>query len=521
MRLVWDSSMRNVGIALGALVLVLASSACQHEHEAASGRAPLEDVALFTDVDVDAARLTLADAFVDVVGLEREALGDDWEEVPIGDGGQAPVSGEVVVQAVLPDAEGLVAFIRSNPNLTNNPWMVYVMDQHTDSTTLVYGGRREIQSVSVSADGDTLLVAMRRTIDESSDFEVFRLSIAEETIERLTATSYDESNVSMSADGAVLVWEGENEGGARAVFVREDGIESHLVLTLDQREPSVSGNGRFIGLVRTLASGNPRVVRYDRSSNAYQVIWGQDAPVTLSHPSTSDDGSKVSFLEYRPEGSAPTERQLVRYLDVDDGTVGNVAAAQLTDGPRIAHPHLARDGDHLTYAFRQGDVWNIFTRRVSTGEAVRIVASAEPVNNDAPFWQMGASAVDAPMLAPVDSGCDAEVPVGSACSVRVGIVGSGDLWRGAEFDLTNAGFAIVDDSARLEPALLEAGCFTANGPVKVVVGCTGTFEGGGPLVSVSFTRSEAGPSMFVVDNAALVTPELELLEVLGGSLQVD
>ncbi len=346
---------------------------------------PMTMPAFLVDADFDDANLRLPSRRVIVDAIELPELENlhiiatplDTE----GDTGLSP-------QAVLPDATGTVAFIRHNPDLSSNPWMVYLMDQAADVTTLVYGGRREIDSVAVSADGNVLLLAMRRTIDTTSDFEIYRVTLSASEVERLTVTAYDERNVSMSSDASVLVWEGEDEDGQRAVFVREADTEEHLALVLEQREPSVSADGGAIALIRILNNGNHRAVRYDRHANTYQVVWGQPLPVTLSHPSSSDGGAKITILEHRPPGTAPSERQLVRYLDPDAGTVTNAAGVQLSDGPRIAHPHLARDGDHLTYAWRQGDAWNIFTRRISTRETQRVAVSTPPTTNHAPYWQM-------------------------------------------------------------------------------------------------------------------------------------
>ena len=367
------------------LLLLGLLGACTRAPEPVA-QTPREDAALFGDHDIDAAILTPPDVLTTLEGTELEELAGLTETDEI-----TAFTGEVDANAVLPNAYGTVAFIRNNPNLSANPWMVYLMDQATDTTTLVYGGQREIQSVATTADGNTLLVAMRRTSDPAADFEVYRITISTSTVERLTTTTYHESNVSMSADGSVLVWEGQDGAGRRAVFIRDGASQTLLASTLVQKEPSVSSNGQFIAFIRTLASGNPRAVRYDRNTNTYQVVWGQEAPIELSHPSTSDDGTRITVLEYRPTGTAPTPRQLVRYLNTAANTWTNAVAAQLTDGPRINHPHLARDGDHLTYAWRQGSTWNIFTRRLSSNDTQRIAASSSPVNNYAPYWQMPAT----------------------------------------------------------------------------------------------------------------------------------
>jgi hypothetical protein len=474
---------------------------------------PSEAAALFGDHDIDAATLVTPTRLITLDGTELDELADLSET----DEFTVPTS-EVDPSAVLPNTYGTVAFIRNNPNLSANPWMVYLVDQATDTTTTVYGGRREIDSVAVTEDGNTLLVAMRRTSDPTADFEVYRITISTSTVERLTTTAYHESNVSMSADGSVLVWEGEDGAGRRAVFIREGATQTHLALSLEQKDPSVSSNGQFIALIRTLVSGNPRIMRYDRNANSYQVVYGQNAPIALSHPSSSDDGSRIAFLEYRP---SPVERQIVRYLDTTANTVANVFGAQLTDGPRIGHPHLAGDGDHLTYAWRQGERWSIFTRRISSGEVQRIAASPVPTTNRAPFWQVAPPLVPL-VVFPVTSTCGADIAVGETCEVVVAAAGPEAVgWRGAEFDIANSAFDLVVGSVQLAAEIASAGCLAANGPVRVAVACSGEFVAGGPLVTVAFARVEVGPSSFTVSEAALVNVSLEIVDAVGGTLEVE
>ena len=112
---------------------------------------------------------------------------------------------------------------------------------------------------------------------------------------RLTAMPYDERSVSLSADGAVSVWEGEAATGKRAVFVGEGSTVQRLALSLAQRQPLVSANGHYIAWVRDLSSGNHRFVRFDRGVNGCLVLWGQAQPIEFewSHPSVSDDGSRL------------------------------------------------------------------------------------------------------------------------------------------------------------------------------------------------------------------------------------
>ena len=376
--------MRSSYTALAGLLFLLA--ACGQPVVAPGHQAARPVSAMVTDDDIDRAVVAEPVLRMELQGTEAPDL-HGLQQSHDSESLMGP-NADLETHVVLPGAYGTIAFVRHNPDLAANPWMIYLMDQVGDAITLVYGGRREIDSVAVTEDGGTVLAAMRRTLDDSGDFEVYRITLATSAIERLTTTSHDERNVSMSADGGVLVWEGRNATGAPAVVIREGPTESTLAVAQGQSQPSVSGNGRYIALIRTLHSGNHRVVRYDRVDGSYQVLWGQEQPVTLSHPSSSDDGSKIAFLEYRPEGTAPTERQLVRYLDTNEGTFTNAVGAQISFfGPRIAHPHLARDGNHVVYAWRQANAWNLFTRRISTMTTQRIAVSAAPTNNLAPYWQ--------------------------------------------------------------------------------------------------------------------------------------
>jgi hypothetical protein len=103
-------------------------------------------VALLGDAHFDGATLVVAVSTLVLEGVEGEGSGavdvtsgESWLEGEL----------EVVPQAVLAGASGIVAFVRHNPSLTANPWAVYLADQATDVTTFVYGGRRETRSVAV------------------------------------------------------------------------------------------------------------------------------------------------------------------------------------------------------------------------------------------------------------------------------------------------------------------------------------------------------------------------------------
>ena len=378
----------RLGSMLCGFLLLAALAACAARPSAPT--ALVGEPALLGDAEFDRAALALTVARAAIVGDDRPDLG----VLPTAaDTLDADADVPARTLSALPDTAGVIAFIRHDPNHAATPWMLYLMDQASGELSYVYGGRREIDSVAVSADGDTLVASLRLQPDTSSNFQVFRATRSTGSVERITDTTSHERNVSVSADGAVVVWEGMIGDDRPAVFVREANAVVLLTAPHAQLQPSVSGNGRFIGLVRVLPSGNQRLLRYDRSDNTYlDLSQSGSRRVTLAHPSVSDDGERVAFLELESRAGPPRRQaqqwQRVRYLDLLNQTVTNVAVAEITEAPVIGHPHLARDGDHLTYAWREPNASSLFVHRISTTTTQRIVSSPHPISNLAPYWQL-------------------------------------------------------------------------------------------------------------------------------------
>lgn len=74
---------------------------------------------------------------LEVVGAESDEATVPWREMESFELPAVGERGEVATRAVLPDAEGVVAFIRNNPNLDGNPWTVFLSEQTTGGTTLI------------------------------------------------------------------------------------------------------------------------------------------------------------------------------------------------------------------------------------------------------------------------------------------------------------------------------------------------------------------------------------------------
>ncbi|MDQ3399043.1 MAG: hypothetical protein M3511_14995, partial [Deinococcota bacterium] len=277
----------------------------------------------------------------------------------------------------LPGAGGNIAYILHNPNCNNCQWQLYLADQSDDKKTGLLASGREIDSIAVSLDGNTVVFAMKAPDDKN--FEIYRMIVDAKSITRLTTTGYDEKNVSMSANGNTLVWEGSNAAGKRAVFIRTYSgatfTESILSVSINQLQPSVSSNGRYIALVRPVASAH-YVLRYDRTSNSYVTAFGSTN--VLEHPSVSSDGVMVAGLEHLPNG----DRVLTRNL-----TTG-IFKQPVFRSSGLEHPHITADGNFLTYSALQSGSWQVFTINLTTGQTAQAATStATTLNRYAPFWQ--------------------------------------------------------------------------------------------------------------------------------------
>jgi FG-GAP repeat len=334
--------------------------------------------AVFTDTDIDRAALETATRQGQLSGTDEGTAG---EAVTLAD--LPTLEGSLTSQAVLPTATGFVYYIEHDPSSATAPFKLFRHEQGTDTSLKVFEGLREIQAVAGSTDGNTVVVSMRETTKATSDFEIFRLRISPARTQRLTNNSVDDSNVSLSADGLKLVWEQPILGLATLVLRTYDDRnttvnfqENVLTFSLAQRQPSLSGNGRFIALVRDLADGRDQVVRFDVSSNRYLGIASSTA--TLEHPSVSNDGDKVLFLQQGTTGN-----DLARLRTISAATTQTVVGS-----PTLEHPFLTADGKFVVHGLLQNGVLKVFTKDLATGQQLRLTNPVSPVNHLGMMWQM-------------------------------------------------------------------------------------------------------------------------------------
>lgn len=304
--------------------------------------------------------------------------------VPTGPDGA--LSREILPQAILEGASGTIAYIRYEPG-AKDAWEIWCVDAQTEERTRAYTSRQEIESVAVNPTCTTLVFSMRASNSPRSDFDVYRRDLNQRgnSLSRSTKTRYDETNVSVSADGNIIVWEGEHEG-ERSLFgdINGDGTDDIIVATGPGRQPSVSSDGNFIAFVHP-ESGEYRVMLYDIRAGTSREVARSRSP--LAHPSSSNGGAKVAYLEH----DAEWDRVWVK--DMNDGTTTAVVEASKEDPAAkvLNHPHLAPDGEFLVYVFVEpetdGVTPKIFAHGISNHFQAAIDAAVTPAGLFAPYWQ--------------------------------------------------------------------------------------------------------------------------------------
>jgi FG-GAP repeat len=336
------------------------------------------EVPLFTDVYLDTAQLTVATQLEQVIGRQ---------EADVFASGEAPLEhrmGGLESQAVLVGSSGFIYYIQHNPNLTIDPYRVYRFDQHNDVRTLVYGGKREVQAIAGSYDGNFLVLSMRQTTTTPNDFEIFRFNILSQSAQRLTDNNVDDTNVSMSGDVLSVTWEAPVSGRSKIFFRKYMNItaataftESVLVSIDPQRQPSLSANGIYVALVRDLSNGKDQVFRYNLSSNVYTSFSAQSL-IPLEHPSINNNGKQVAWLQ----NDVTSDQIILRNTSVN--TMQTVAGPLET----LEHPFISADGQFLTYGKIETSTLKVFTKNLSAGTELKLTDPLAPASNKGMTWQM-------------------------------------------------------------------------------------------------------------------------------------
>jgi FG-GAP repeat len=352
------------------VLLCLVLAACGRSTQTPT--ATPEETPLFTDADIDNAVLQLPISTTDLIGLEEV-------ESPEGEGLPDLLDSESALspRVVLPGTSGFIYYVSSIFDFGTGGLVssLYRHDQGTDTYTLVYSGDRYIQSVAGSSNGNFIVVSMRQTTDPNSQFDIYFLNVtdlANPAVFRRTFDTVDNTNVSMSRNFERYTYEESVSGKAVVVIAENDEFFNPTLTTLSnarpQRQPSLSGDGRHLALVRDLADGRDQVLSYDVEQNRYSAIVTSSA--TLEYPSISDNGLKILWVQNGSTDQIRLENRLANTMQT------------VVSGLSLTHPHLTSEGDFIAY--QSGGT--IVTKDLRSG-GVQTTAGGQLFTYTAPMWQ--------------------------------------------------------------------------------------------------------------------------------------
>lgn len=381
--------MRRRLLSLATLVALLLT-AC-----GAPGSQPPEEAALFTDADLAAALPTEVGSAAQhgiVAGVTDFAAA-------------ATVRSGVPLFGSLADSADLAAQGKKTSFSSTGGYLAYVETKGgtyavrvagigntgaagSNGSRLVYSGRRPIQSVAVSNDGDFVAFV---TAGRHGD-DVYLLDLPGRRA-RVVSLPGDERDVSMSTDGRVLSWAAETDAGSAVVwfdralddgFVLDQTAFAGLFgLPFVPTEPSLSGDGTTIVFVDPSGVamgmiGQPAIpailtLRVD-STNA-GVMLGlalQYLGAELATPSLDFEATHLLFQEVY-QGTP-----YLSLVDLEAGTLVDLLA-----GAALDHPYLTADGEHLTFAYAG------VPYLASTDGDLEAVELPKKVTAASPYWAKG------------------------------------------------------------------------------------------------------------------------------------
>jgi Tol biopolymer transport system component len=259
-------------------------------------------------------------------------------------------------------------------------------DQSNDQKTVVYAGKRDIDSVAVSRNGNVVVFSMRL---DSGRRQVFRFTVSSRTLKRLTFHG-DDVSVSMSANGRTVVWvryeDWGCDDGCPSIKIREYSGGSYTQRSIwGGKGASVSGDGNYIVYVTDEDATNFEIWLYNKLNNTRTAVTKPGG--FMRYPSVSNGGTKIAYLRNDYGESSPVD--YVRVKDLTTGKTRNVVSYRRDRGvyEPIHHPHLTADGNFITYVLNTNDRSNVYTKNLSTGRVALTDTRLLPKRHYAPYWQ--------------------------------------------------------------------------------------------------------------------------------------
>jgi hypothetical protein len=413
---------------VGLVVCVLLLAACSNSPTANVSGVPVEE-GIFSDADINNAVPNLAPRVDEIFPATVE------EELPLTEGTALPnvnpgiSSGSPLeAQAVLPNTGGFIFYIRHDPALAK-PWSILRVDQTTGNTTIMYSGVQEIQSVAGSIDGDVFVASIANRIE--------RFDLVNQVVSTLAAdTNVKYTDVSISRDSLVVAWQESINNTSSATLrmyadqnvVNATFTQSRLSSPTPIRQPSLSGNGRFLTYIHDRPNGLDQIWRYDRVKKINKAIHSRE--LKLSDPSITDDGNKIMF------SIADSE---IYVIDVT--TLKYQLAVYTTD--TVVHPFITADGKYMTFGYtlqKPSDTpkgVTVYAKNLTSGQLAAVQYAPASVRQFGMSWQTSVATTPTPppfgniqKVAPQDiripSEFDADIWFGRSLDVEgnVAVVGA-------------------------------------------------------------------------------------------------
>ena len=360
-------------VQLSFVLLLMILLACSQQDDLVPTDSPEEnswEVPIFSDVDVEFAMMESVDLDEDIIAEDSELFVADGLEHELAD----EVS-EFSTQKVLTGAQGYIYYVQYNAKATR-PWRIYRHDQTTNKRVLLYSSKQRISSVAGSTNGLVFAFTQQDRKAQGGDEEIYRATLSDHVVRRLTNNKVHDVHVSMSADAQRIVWQ-TTRAGKEGIIYRTYTATGKIVQTLlkhpdPQIQPSVTANGRHIAAIR-LKSPN-QVVLYTIGKK-YRIV--RSSKYTMRHPSASDDAKTVAWLQ------TVGRSYLVNAKDLRSGDM--TILAKNTTG--IHHPHLKSDAAWLTYGVQRRGSWDVITKNLQTGSVAGVTLSSSPTYHSAMYWQ--------------------------------------------------------------------------------------------------------------------------------------
>ncbi len=326
----------KVAFCLSSLLLsLIILAACKQAGETSIPKPDLEsEPALYSGEDLTNAVAAKITSFTELEGedLSKEEINInllDLEENLFEE------TSNLTTQDTLPTGSGIAAYYRTD----GNTYQIWIHNQAIGGKTHIYSSVDEVQSLAVNSSGSLVVASIKNPANGFFDIYVF--DDGKPMLNLSNTNDRDELDVSVTADGTKIVWAGPARNGRIKVQIcdYDSATQSCAKSTLgnanakDQRQPSITSNGKYIALIRDIGGGKRRIFLYDVMNNTYIRVFTSGNEVR--YPSASDDGKYVMFLEI--EG---TERK-VKIKNRDTNEIANELTSK-----SIKKAHMQSSGNY-------------------------------------------------------------------------------------------------------------------------------------------------------------------------------